>query len=1739
MLADNGRFGGVAMATGVVDGALIIDTKIDNSGLFRSAQEFNGAVKSMKNTVDQVGQDMARSGKAYVDAISGGARATRGAAASQAALEREITKTEAAIARLTEKQELQRRKWEASRDAAVEKAAEEFEKMNSGLEAMPWEDAEQAAQQFSEDMSQHINEVLEKFGEFEDSAAFRNVSAEIEFLNEKLAGLRAQLQTTSDEEQEQQQSGASAAAGFANIARSAGHAAMTLAKIAGSGVLNFLKKLAEGAKNAFVQLAKLTGRAIVTGLRAIGRLASSAAKGITQMGKSSKSSGIDMKAGLMMLLKYGFGIRSMFFLFRRLKATVKEGLGEIAKRDPQTQKSINNLIVSFNALKGALATAFQPIVTAVTPALVTFMNVLARAISMIGQFFAALTGQDYYMKSVGALTDTSNAAKSASGNVKELNRQLAGFDQLNILSDKNSGGSGSGASGASSSGMSYTRTPLDGGIKTFVENLKALFARGEYDKVGAVIAEGINGAFDKARAMIDWNRIGPTVTHYVDALAGTFNGLISSIDWPNIGRTFANGINTIAYTINHAFDTFDLAGLGQALADGLNGLVESTDFSAVGRTLANILTAKFVVVGNALARFDWEQFGPKLAEGFNSFIKRLNDVIGSIDWPGIARKMASGLNGFIRHIEWRELGDTLARRLKSMLDAAKEAITTFSWSGAAAGFAKALNAFFRRKDLWTAAGDTIKAALHGILDFAESFVVNFDEIAAANAIRAALGRIDWSNIASSFWNTAKNAFSKAGNFVKVLLGGDVYDVAGDAVDQMWERGSGKASSKSYSVSWVSTLATSIGKALASIPWEKLFDEVKKAAGEAIGGLVDGLFGTEDGVFLVKLVAALGALQLILPGKFSALGKIIVGAIQLLGTGIKAALEAMGLGIGDAALLAFDAVLVAYDISSIKKLVNEYQELQKSREDSQKATAENFARQYKENPEATLKGYELAGYKGLEGKTEEEARKRIEALQNLFQNGWSVEDANRLVDDIETANSQMTDDWKRVVAEINAKVTPKAQLQPYDERYPKTYTTYGEWKAQQEANTHAIEENTEAVERGQANTADLPSPYELAMQGYYRNSGLEEAGNVGLFGRVGDAFAKLFGGTENVMPKVTLKAFDEYKREQKRNTEALKENTSATEETKPAIVETAFGRDFREALMGGTSASVTVGVEYEPNVPGGAAYKNDGVIKWLQKLCAPGVDTQTRVELIREGWKSVAAWVETLTGGNVDKAVGLLRFGWDTLYSYVMGRTGGDVTKGVGITQDKWKTIADWIIGMFLGGGVTKGIGITQEGWKTVAGWIGTVALMGGVVKKGVGVKPDGFKTLAAWLSAAALMGGAVKKGVGIKKDGFNTVAAWLSAAALMGGAVLKGVGIKRDDWKTVAAWITASFMGGAVTKGVGVTQSRWSTIADWITAAALFGGAVTKGIGVTQSGWSTIADWASKYLGGNVAQFIELAKKGWDWVDSWTRPFAKTPVDQFINLAKNGWSWVNSWVSTWAQTPVNQFVDLAKKGWDWVDTWAKQFAQTPIQQQVELVKKPGNKVTWHYTVNGNNLEYQAAGGIITAGGAVRGFAQGGIVRNGAARWWNGIPHYAAGTSRAHGTMFVAGEAGPEIVGHINGRTEILNKSQLAQTMYSAVTSGMLAALRGIEFKIPAMATGSVMPYEVSAQITKSAADIQGTLDANNEDLIQTIISVIGQQTAAIVAALQRQGAAGGMSPQQVVDYINRRSMMGLQPLKGV
>ena len=132
-------------------------------------------------------------------------------------------------------------------------------------------------------------------------------------------------------------------------------------------------------------------------------------------------------------------------------------------------------------------------------------------------------------------------------------------------------------------------------------------------------------------------------------------------------------------------------------------------------------------------------------------------------------------------------------------------------------------------------------------------------------------------------------------------------------------------------------------------------------------------------------------------------------------------------------------------------------------------------------------------------------------------------------------------------------------------------------------------------------------------------------------------------------------------------------------------------------------------------------------------------------------------------------------------------------------------------------------------------------------------------------------------------------------------------------------------------------------------------------------------------------------------------------------------------------------------------------------------------------------------------------ALGGIFNNGR---WSNIPQYANGTANVnHGTLFWAGENGSEIVGNVGGRTEVLNRSQLASAMYSSVTAAMAPAVQ-------AFANAG------SAVLNKGGNDDTASMMREALNLLQIIADKefsADVTTAAIQTALNRSNRRAGVT----------------------
>ena len=222
--------------------------------------------------------------------------------------------------------------------------------------------------------------------------------------------------------------------------------------------------------------------------------------------------------------------------------------------------------------------------------------------------------------------------------------------------------------------------------------------------------------------------------------------------------------------------------------------------------------------------------------------------------------------------------------------------------------------------------------------------------------------------------------------------------------------------------------------------------------------------------------------------------------------------------------------------------------------------------------------------------------------------------------------------------------------------------------------------------------------------------------------------------------------------------------------------------------------------------------------------------------------------------------------------------------------------------------------------------------------------------------------------------------------------------------------------------------------------------------------WSDVKKFWDDYIVGkalnavaNISVIIsekvsQWFKEFWNWLTGYGEEILPQGVaygeaDVTVNaIAGDGmvYSWEWGFVPDVSNTETTVWVDSETEWGFWGESLSEWLGiDKHLRAVVDVVANVNNISN---TVS-NVLGGLSSGGVVTPNGIQR-FASGGSIANGHSSWWDSVPKYGNGTRNAHGTLFVAGEAGPEIVGHVGGRTEVLNKSQLASAMYSAVNAAM-------------------------------------------------------------------------------------------------
>lgn len=384
---------------------------------------------------------------------------------------------------------------------------------------------------------------------------------------------------------------------------------------------------------------------------------------------------------------------TVFGMISKVNSGIMTGINNLAQYSSATNASISSMMSALTQLQNSLATAFAPILSVVAPILTAFMNMLSKAITYIGMFIAALTGQKSFTRAkavqedyAASLNKTSSgankAAKATKNNAnatkkanKEIQTYLSGLDEIRQYQKEKDndtpssstpsagGGGGGGGYTGPSIGDMFEKVPIESSIADIAKKIKDLIKKEDWEGLGAYIASGINKGLQKIYDAINWNNVGPKITYFVNAFTRTFNSLVDHIDWDLMGRTVGAGINTIVNTLNLLIEGIDWKNLGAKIGVGINGMFNEVDWSNVGRLFANRINIPFQMLAGAVNTLKWDTIGKSIGHGLNGAIEQIDVNSISLGLSGLAIGILTTLENALDTTNWSLLGTKLAQLL--------------------------------------------------------------------------------------------------------------------------------------------------------------------------------------------------------------------------------------------------------------------------------------------------------------------------------------------------------------------------------------------------------------------------------------------------------------------------------------------------------------------------------------------------------------------------------------------------------------------------------------------------------------------------------------------------------------------------------------------------------------------------------------------------------------------------------------------------------------------------------------------------------------------------------------------------------------------------------------------------------------------------------------------------------------------------------------------------------------------
>lgn len=615
----------------------------------------------------------------------------------------------------------------------IQKTADKVNSLRAKMDAL--QDAQIPTQQYKDIESdiakteKELQKLIEKQAQMQ--AEGKDSGSSWERLNQRIQAAKDYIAYAREEMQALVDSGKAFTVGrdtqeYANLGQQLGYAESDLARLNRRyDELNAKQGDIPGQFSRMRASAQKAFNAMRSGLSTVGRVGKKAFSGIFNMAKKlfssitsgSKQSNASLSGGLKTILRYGFGIRSVYALFNKIRSGMTEGFKNLMGYSDEFANSIQSVKNSMSTLGNQIAAAFSPIVQMVIPWLNSLISALSTAMTYVAQFIAALTGkstftkatqiQDKYNKSLGG---TANAADKARG-------ALAKFDNLDVLEKKQDDAGGGGA-GVTDPADMFEEAKVSDKWKNIADWFRQMWENSDFYELGKLLGEKLKEALES----IPWDEIKETARKIGKSLASFINGFIEVEGLGEmIGKTLAEAFNVGFEFLNDFIHEIHADSIGKFLAEIISGILNFLDWDLIYDTFTTA--------------------AHKLAELINNFFSPEN-----LDYEAISNAISNFFNTiidsiyiFITETEWSEIGKNLGKTISD------------AWAGID----------------WAKAGETVGECFKAFFDFISNVIENIDWYAIGESVREFLCGIDWAGVAASFFEFVCAAF---GGFASFLIG---------------------------------------------------------------------------------------------------------------------------------------------------------------------------------------------------------------------------------------------------------------------------------------------------------------------------------------------------------------------------------------------------------------------------------------------------------------------------------------------------------------------------------------------------------------------------------------------------------------------------------------------------------------------------------------------------------------------------------------------------------------------------------------------------------------------------------------------------------------------------------------------------------------------------------------------------------------------------------------------------------